>query len=201
MDGRGFDALARALGASTGRRAAVLGALAVLWGNRVGRPPKAAAQDGYEGLTLGAPCTSSGECSQWAACMLSTPVYCADNGYADDGPLNCCGWDGGICAAHNECCGGLLCLGEYPTGGCSPGTCQPRESYNVVGAGGSCTETYQCKQDYASLICSTEGRCCSAEPGYRCFMDEECCGGMTCNGVQVGQSCMGCSGWERGYCG
>lgn len=196
MDGRGFDALTRALGAKSGRRGAVLAALAAMWGRGPGRTREAGAQPL---LSLGEVCSASEQCEQMAFCWPSTPVYCADNGYVDDGALNCCRWDG-ECGTHADCCGGLLCLAEYPTGECSPGRCMPRESYGVVASAGSCTETYQCKQDDGPLICSTEGRCCSVEPGYRCYMDEQCCGGMTCQGVVMAPNCMGCPGWEAGYC-
>lgn len=63
-------------------------------------------------LALGAPCTSSGQCSQSGG-----PAICAPNPYVDDGPLNCCREGGGACINDRQCCGINFCDDNQVTPG------------------------------------------------------------------------------------
>ena len=63
------------------------------------------AQDGA--LPLGAACTSTSQCTQ-----VGGTTACADNGYVEDGALNCCRGAGGACfdtVYSADCCSGLYC--------------------------------------------------------------------------------------------
>jgi len=129
---------------------------------------------------LGGACSETWQCAQQVGCGNPGAVYCADNGYADDGYLNCCGYQGIACGSHAHCCAGLLCLGQTSIDGCGAGTCQPRDAIGIIGLGASCTESHQCSQETAPAICSIDGSCCTTQPGVRCYWSGQCCGGLTC---------------------
>lgn len=193
MDGKGFDALVRMLGASTGRRAAVIGVLAALRGG-MGIVPEARAQ---ALLGLGAACTSTDQCNPTAtSCGPTTPVFCADNGYAEDGALNCCRFEGGACIEHSHCCAGLMCQNLDPMQVCSVGQCLPPNQQDPAALATRCPGTYYCEMRFGASECSAAGYCCSLAAGTSCYSDVECCGAMTCVGSSVSAV-----GLQRGYCG
>jgi hypothetical protein len=37
-------------------------------------------------------------------------MFCADNGFDYDGPLNCCAYEGGYCYSDEGCCGIASCI-------------------------------------------------------------------------------------------
>jgi hypothetical protein len=118
-----FDALARRFAHPATRRSifgALLGSLAFLAGRR---PATAQIEPPY-GIPLGGACSVSTECSQFQGCYDFGPIICADNGIAEDGPLNCCLGAGGLCGADAHCCEALLCL-DTGGDGRGAGTCQP----------------------------------------------------------------------------
>lgn len=57
-------------------------------------------------LSPGDQCTTSDECRQG----YGGPTFCADNGIATDGELNCCRYEGRPCFDGTGCCGDLLCI-------------------------------------------------------------------------------------------
>lgn len=87
------------------------------------------------GIPLGGTCADTSECSQFQGCSASAPILCAENGFAEDGPLNCCLSAGGLCGDDRHCCGGLLCL-DSGGDGCGAGTCQIG---NGTSTSGDCT--------------------------------------------------------------
>jgi hypothetical protein len=104
MDEQRFDRLARTVGSRRTRRDAIRwlgGSMAALLA--LVRGESAAAQGTIQ---LGGACYDSSQCRSDG----SGPVYCDDNGYAYDGPLNCCRYEGGYCGEnHENCCGQLEC--------------------------------------------------------------------------------------------
>jgi hypothetical protein len=172
VDGRVFDAWVAGLGARSRRRPVLLAAvgLVLAW-------PRIARGQGL--ARPGEPCTSSEQCEQWSGCGVPAPVICADNGYAWDGPLNCCVGQDQFCGSHAECCGGLVCLGSHSIDGCGAGRCLPRETFAVVATVTACTESAQCSQEDGYAVCSDEGLCCMFA-GSRCFVGAQCCGGLAC---------------------
>jgi hypothetical protein len=66
----------------------------------------AAAQQGW--VPIGGACYDTGQCSQAGDLGFA---YCADNGFAYDGPLNCSAFYGDRCATDEGCCGYLSCSG------------------------------------------------------------------------------------------
>jgi hypothetical protein len=139
VDGKTFDVIVRGFARRRNRRS-MLAALAVV------APFVRRASTGYAQAShnLGAPCVSSSECVRNHICLGFGDVVCADNGYDDDGPLNCCGGAGTLCDAHTHCCGGLMCLGANSSPECGTGTCQDPGSVGAVGIGGSCSASHQC---------------------------------------------------------
>lgn len=74
-------------------------------------------------VPLGGACSVTNECSQFQGCYDAGPITCSDNGIAEDGPLNCCLGEGGLCGDDAHCCGALLCL-DTGDDGCGAGTCR-----------------------------------------------------------------------------
>jgi hypothetical protein len=123
------------------------------------------------GLAPGAPCQSTGQCSQ-----RDGATVCADNGIAGDGALNCCRTDGGVCTSGAGCCGSLLCVN---------GICQQGSSGDLA-PGAPCTSSSQCSQDGGPVFCADNGipadgvfNCCRNEGG-ACTSGAGCCGAMLC---------------------
>jgi hypothetical protein len=103
MDGARFDHIARVFSAGS-RRTLVRGLLgAALAGHLL---PAGSARAQLAGIVvLGGACDSSPECRQRE---MQLGAICADNGFASDGPLNCC-LEEGCCATDADCCGDRRC--------------------------------------------------------------------------------------------
>lgn len=122
MDTLAFDHLARACAYPTTRRR-VLGAAVGLLAARSGVPGANAQAPSRENIPLGGACSANSECSQFQGCYDAGPIVCAENGIAEDGPLNCCLGEGGLCGSNAHCCGSLLCL-DTGGDGCGAGVCR-----------------------------------------------------------------------------
>ena len=194
MDGHRFDSMTRALASGVSRRAAVRGlAVVAAAGLLTGlRGRGASAQEAT--LALGAVCTATSQCSQ-----AGGAVVCADNGYADDGALNCCRNAGGACfdvAYSADCCGGLYCR---------DGVCTDLSTTGELPLGSYCTSVSQCSQAGGTVLCADNGvasdgalNCCRTEGG-ACSGSAGCCGGLVCtNGVCGGTSGTATTGLALG---
>jgi len=187
VDDRRFDELTRSLAGGASRRGVLRGlaasAAAALVG--VARVGRSTAQT--TALRLGAACGDAGQCDQTGGAVL-----CADNGYADDGALNCCRGEGGACADVTfsaDCCSGLYCRG---------GVCTDLAVTGDLPLGSYCTATEQCSQADGPVVCGENGveadgalNCCR-EAGGACGSDAVCCGGNSCvDGVCEGATLDG----------
>jgi len=130
-------------------------------------------------LPQGAACAIMGECSQ-----AGGTVYCADNGYAFDGALNCCRYAGGACSGSAGCCAGLECVG----GICGGSGSTSSTSSGWITLGGECTYESECSQEGGAVACDDNGlpgdgarNCCRYTDG-ACFDDTGCCAGLICIG-------------------
>lgn len=176
MDEQRFDRLTRRIATAASRRSVFRAAAAVAAGAVVAqvRGRGALAQEGS--LALGAACTSASQCPQ-----VSGVTACADNGYAEDGPLNCCRTTGGACFDTEysaDCCSGLYCRG---------GVCSDLSVTGDLPAGSYCVSTSQCSQAGGPTVCSDNGivedgtrNCCLMEGGACGGLDSRCCGGLLC---------------------
>ena len=187
MDEPTLDRIARVMAARRARRDWVRLAIGVVTSApiSVARVRWAAAQE--TALPPGAACTSTAQCSQ-----AGGSVVCADNGYADDGGLNCCANAGGACfdaTFSRDCCGGLYCRG---------GVCSDLSTSGDLPPGSYCTSTAQCSQTGGAVVCAANGlssdgalNCCRTEGG-ACSIDAGCCGGLSCvDGVCEGDAVAG----------
>ena len=119
MDDRRFDGLTRAM-ARNARRRSLLRAVAGGAGGAllavVRRGSPASAHHGR--LGPGDACYHNRQCV-----VADAPLVCADNGFAYDGPLNCCTYVGSRCGFDEACCGSASCIGGFcsddPTNACS----------------------------------------------------------------------------------
>ena len=176
MDDQRFDRLTRQIARGASRRgvfravaAAAAGALAVQVRGR-----GALAQDGT--LALGAACTSAAQCTQSGGVTA-----CADNGYPEDGALNCCRAEGGACfdtVYSADCCSGLYCR---------EGVCSDLSATGDLPPGSYCVSTSQCSQASGPTVCSDNGivedgtrNCCLMEGGGCGSLDSRCCAGLVC---------------------
>jgi len=166
MDGQRFDTLARAVAGNRSRRGllgGLVGAVGLLALGR--RTPDVAAQGGY--LGPGEACYDDSQCGN----TRYSQMFCDNNGYDYDGPLNCCAYEGGYCYSDEGCCGVASCI----TGSCiSP----PSDA----GPGDPCQVNDECFAlglvcDYVGL--TGDSRCCGYE-GSSCDWDGECCGSLNC---------------------
>lgn len=131
IDASSFDHLARRFVRKSTRRR-FLGALAATIALFSGRQLAQAQEGSDAGIPLGGACSATSECSQFQGCYESATITCADNGSAEDGPLNCCLSAGGLCGDDSHCCGGLLCL-DTGGDGCGAGTCQVGDGSSTRG--------------------------------------------------------------------
>lgn len=176
MDQQRFDLLTRQIATAAPRRsvlrvafAAAAGAVAAHWRGRTGL-----AQEGT--LAPGAACTSASQCSQ-----AGGYTACADNGYTDDGALNCCRPAGGACYDTEysaDCCSGLYCR---------DGVCTDLSVTGDLPPGSYCVNTSQCSQASGPTVCADNGlledgarNCCLMEGGYCGTLDARCCSGLIC---------------------
>lgn len=164
MDDRTFDRLAMALASRRSRRAfGAAAALGVLVGGR-----RAAASHGS--LNPGDACYSSQQCRPNA-------LYCADNGYGDDGQTNCCNPVGSYCTNDRGCCGQHVCSANACAAPGGPAQGQP---------GAVCASNQDCSQSLGPFFCGDNGynddgptNCCFGTGG-PCATNRVCCGSLTC---------------------
>lgn len=130
MDTMMFDHLARACAYPATRRR-LLGAAAGLLALRSGLARVYAQATPAANLPLGTACTADSECSQFQGCYDAGPITCTDNGIAEDGPLNCCLGEGGLCGNNAHCCGSLLCL-DTSGDGRGAGLCLPSSADKAI---------------------------------------------------------------------
>jgi hypothetical protein len=192
MDEQRFDRLARTVGSRRTRRDAIRwlgGSMAALLA--LVRGESAAAQGTIQ---LGGACYDSSQCRSDG----SGPVYCDDNGYAYDGPLNCCRYEGGYCGEnHENCCGQLEC---WNGGYCTNASVSPRPDpgpgprYGLP-LGASCSDTSECNGGGDGVLCvgsfTVPGMTCCVMNGQGCAFDGDCCGSDLCmfQGRQIGSTC------------
>jgi hypothetical protein len=109
VDDELFDTFARAIASRGSRRGIVRGmalaATAALAGTR-----SDAAHAHHALIPLGKACRHTNQCLHHAPASRHVrpgrqAVYCADNGFRYDGPLNCCRYGGGSCERDEHCCG------------------------------------------------------------------------------------------------
>lgn len=197
-DGRGrFDNLTRVLAFDLSRRRAVTAAVGVLVGGFLrGARPSAVRGQEVGSVPLGSPCTATSQCAPSGPPELSYPSpICGDNWVGDDGPLNCCSSEGGLCQADAHCCADLLCsfsqsFGSFPT-------CRRPLAAQTVPPNAACTTPAQCLQTNGAVrACADNGiaddgslNCCVVDGG-ACGSDADCCGAGTC-GAAPFNSCSG----------
>jgi hypothetical protein len=175
MDEQRFDTLTRSLASSISRRGGLrllASAGATLLALARGRG-EVAAQAWF--LTAGEPCWSDDQCR-----AADAPLVCSDNGFSDDGPLNCCTFEGGRCGADAHCCGTAYCDAN---GFCSLASNAP---FDARGVGDPCQTTDQCRRPQTGAICeytasTGDSRCCWYE-GSLCDFGAQCCGSRVCAG-------------------
>ena len=169
MDEVQFDTWTRALAAGRSRRQGLrvlVGAGAALLA--LVRPARRGASAHHAMLGPGDPCRDSSQCVG-----ADAPLICADNGFALDGPLNCCTHVGSRCGFDQGCCGDAACI---------DGFCGSIQDY--PGPGERCRDSSICVAADAPLTCdfvavTGDYRCCTYE-GSRCGFDAACCGAATC---------------------
>jgi hypothetical protein len=174
MDEQRFDTLTRSLASSISRRGGLrLLASAGATLLALARGKDEAAAQGF--LTAGEPCWSDDQCR-----AADAPLVCGDNGFADDGPLNCCTYEGSRCGEDAHCCGTAFC---DPNGFCSSASYAP---FDARGVGDPCQTTDQCRRPQTGAICeytaaTGDSRCCWYE-GSLCDFGAQCCGSRVCAG-------------------
>ena len=133
-------------------------------------------------------CTATSQCAQPGA----GGYVCANNGYDNDGALNCCHNAGGSCDPARfgaDCCAALLCV----NGVCGGTTSPPPPPSGTLPLGSACTATSQCDQTGGPVVCADNGlttdgalNCCRNAGGACTAANNSasCCGGLLCvNGV------------------
>lgn len=173
MDGRRFDNLTRAVADRRTRRSLVR-ALALAFSPLApGRQiAGAVAQTGY--LGPGEACFDSSQCGD----TRYSQMFCDDNGYDYDGPLNCCTYQYGYCYSDEGCCGSLVCV---------EGSCSDPAMVNLP-LGAQCFYVEQCLGNGMAVDCADNGgfvSACCLTGGQRCTADIDCCSPNLC---------------ARGYC-
>jgi len=104
MDDRRFDRWTRSVAEDHSRRGVLRGLAGgvIAWLVAARNLPGAVAHHGT--ATYGDPCRKDSDCV-----AADAVLYCADNGFAYDGPLNCCSYENGLCNSDESCCGQLVC--------------------------------------------------------------------------------------------
>lgn len=166
MDGHRFDTLARVV-AGRGSRRGILRGVAGIGALFAARGGPAAAHHGR--LGPGDPCRHDSQCV-----AADAPLICADNGFAFDGPLNCCTYEGSRCGTDQDCCWDNVCAGGF---------CASTSTF--AGPGDPCDSYSQCIAADTALTCdyvatTNDYRCC-AYIGDRCGWDGGCCGNAVCS--------------------
>ena len=196
MDDRQFDALARLVADRRTRRSAVRAVVALAaGGGALASARSSRAQQA--GLLPGSPCDSTDQCSQNGG-----PTTCANNGYDQDGPLNCCREVGGYCEAHAWCCAAYhcidgACVDDSATAGQAPTVAPTGEvASGELALGAACTSTAECAPTAAGVVVCGDNTVaddgptnCCLQRGGGCTADQACCGGLSCaNGFCGGPS-------------
>jgi hypothetical protein len=182
MDGHRFDRLARAVGTRRSRRSlgrGAAGAVATLVG--LMRLSSGAAQAGF--VPLGGACYDTLQCRDEF-------VSCDDNGFAYDGDLNCCRYDGGFCRLDEHCCGQSRCINDTCGFAYGPGQ-------YVYPLGEFCATRQDCSGGAYATDCADNGfgpgaRVCCTINGFDCGTDFDCCGTDVCyfGGPGIGSRCV-----------
>lgn len=183
MDEQRFDRLTRQIATTAPRRSLLRAAAAAVAGAAVaqlrGGGRVVRAQEGT--LSPGAACSSAAQCSQTGG-----SVACADNGYVDDGALNCCRTAGDACTDTEysaDCCSGLYCR---------DGACTDLSATGDLPPGSYCVSTSQCSQASGPTVCSDNGivedgsrNCCLMDGGACGSLDSRCCRGLLCDATGI----------------
>ena len=149
-DHQAIDHLARL--AAAGSRRSVLQTLGMLAVAVCGGSRSVTAQS--RGIVVpGGACASNEECVSQG--LGGQPGRCADNGFASDGELNCCGEEGLCCTSDAECCGDLRCA---PRGDVCYGCARP--PFPMRGLGMPCAVDVECIPYPPNVRC-VDGRCAS----------------------------------------
>jgi len=111
VDDRRFDGLIRAL-TERGSRRGTLRGLTSLVATVLAVMREAETVARHAMTPLGGPCYHTNQCLHHGVVtrrvrrrLSRQAVYCADNGFRYDGPLNCCRYGGGTCQRDQQCCG------------------------------------------------------------------------------------------------
>ena len=196
MDDGQFDRLARSIGSQTSRRVVarrLAAGVAAMLLTRM-RAGDAAAQSAS--VPLGGVCYQDLQCNQ---AYVDPPfrAICADNGFAYDGPFNCCVTSDNRCLANEHCCGALECIsgfcidyGAY-INGLGDQTDDilggNRGGLGSLGLGEPCGAPEQCYSGSGTeTTCDFNGIdyggvCCTFY-GFGCGSDRHCCGSLICGG-------------------
>jgi hypothetical protein len=166
VDDRRFDGLTRAMARNAPRRT-LLRALAggaggaLLAVARRGSPASAH----HGSLGPGDACYDSGQCVG-----ADAPLVCADNGFADDGPLNCCTYVGSNCGSDEACCGAATCAGGICASAPAPGGCTGEGCACAPNAPNPCDQgLICCGEPDGSGVCRTLYQCTgTGAPGDAC---------------------------------
>ena len=112
MQGHRFDSIVQALVRQTSRRDVLRGAVAMLSAGALSVIRDATGAAHHSGIALGGACRHNNQCLNHAVTTrrrgrrrARQGVFCLDNGFAYDGPLNCCHYGGGSCTRDEHCCG------------------------------------------------------------------------------------------------
>jgi hypothetical protein len=193
VDGQRFDKIARGLAQGISRRGLLGGITGGVAALLASRGQNVTAQQAYY-LGPGDACYDDAQCRG-----ADAPLYCADNGFDYDGPLNCCAFEGSRCGFDEACCGSLSCFdgicafvgmnagypapGGYPATGGYPA---PDPGLNQTGFGFSpgeaCISDEQCDNSYPELgiaYCADNGYVYGAYGGtlHCCRYEGGSCGG------------------------
>lgn len=198
MDADRFDRLARRLGTTNSRRAALKGLAAGGLGAALGLLGRREAGADHGCRHNGRRCTSAFQCCSGAckngACCKSAGASCSAgsqccSGRCKDG--TCCNGLGKACSANEECCAGgcnnaccklpgASCTADSE---CCAGGCEANGTCGCAPAGAACARSAGCCSNYCRFdVCQPT---CA---GTSCSSDADCCEGVACAGGQ----CDGC---------
>ena len=148
VDEQRFDRLARTVGGQRTRREALRwlgGSMAAVSALVRGESAAARARSARRRLFDSGQCRSDGV----------GPVYCDDNGYAYDGPLNCCRYEGGFCGENHRTAAVNWNVG---TAAIAPTSQSPRPRSGLP-VGASCTDTSQSTEEDTGSSASGTSPC------------------------------------------
>jgi hypothetical protein len=114
-----FDRLTIAVSRHVSRRSALHGLGATLAGLAAVTFGREAVEAAPYAVSLGGACYRDLQCrndfipTRRRQQPLLQVVHCADNGFAYDGPYNCCRDTGGTCYVDEDCCGTRGCVHQF----------------------------------------------------------------------------------------